>query len=433
MAAFAPVACACVLDGRCCVFCRNLMSLAFAGGFAVAACPAAAESLSLEAAVRRTLERNPALQAESLTVGALESQALLDGLKPAPVLGADLENVLGTGALSGVHSAEATLRLSQVIELGGKREARRMRGRADIDKQLNVVRQRQLDLAAETTRRYIEVRKGQDELALARRQEKLVRETEAAVRQRVDRGVAQEADQSLAQIAVVRAEIALEHAEHELASARFSLAALWGANDAPEIEVTGDLLALPPIPELAALAARLPQTPEANAFELDANRIAAERALAMAAARPDVSVSLGVRRLEALDDQGLVLSFGMPLGTAARSSLAVARTDAERASLDARAAAALLDTQQKLFARYQELRHARTEFEAVGARMIPAAEKALALTQAGYDDARYSILQLTQAQAIVLQLLQEQLAAAARYHQLLADIERSTAASGETP
>ena len=181
------------------------------------------------------------------------------------------------------------------------------------------------------------------------------------------------------------------------------------------------------------MTARLPQTPEATAFELDAARITADRAVALAAARADVSLSLGVRRLEALDDQGLVLSFGMPFGTAERSSLAVARADAERAALDAKADAALLETQQKLFARYQELRHARTEFEAVGARMIPAAEKALALTQAGYNDARYSILQLTQAQATVLQLRQEQLAAAARYHQLLAQIERSTAVSGETP
>ncbi len=398
---------------------------------AVVACPAFAEVLTLEAAVRRTLERNPALRAESLTVGALESQALLDGLKPAPVLGADLENVLGTGALSGVHGAESTLRLSQVIELGGKREARRARGRADVDRQLNVVRQRQLDLAAETTRRYIEVRKGQDELALAKRQEALARETEVAVRHRVQRDVAPEADQALAQIAVVRAEIAQEHAEHELASARFALAALWGANDAPDVDVSGDLMKLPPIPELATLTARLPQTPEAAAFALDAARINAERAVAAAAARPDISLSLGVRRLEALDDQGLVFSFGMPFGTAERSSLAVARVDAERAALDAKADAAFLDTQQKLFARFQELRHARTEFEAVGGRMIPAAEKALALTKAGYDDARYSILQLTGAQATVLQLRQEQLAAAARYHQLLADIERSTAVSGE--
>lgn len=412
---------------------RKCLTLALTGVMGVAAGSAYADEVSLEAAIRRTLETNPALRAEGATLDALESQARLEGLAPAPTLGADLENVAGTGAVSGVRSAEATLRLGQVIELGGKRAARQARGRADVDRQHNAVRQRRLDLAAETTRRYIAIAEGQHELALTRQQWSLARETAAAVRQRVQRGVAPESDQSLAQIAVVRAEIAHEHSEHELASARFALAALWGASTALPIEVTGELLTLPPLPDFEALAARLDDTPEAAAFVLDANRLAAERAVARAAARPDLSLSLGVRRLEALDDQGLVFSVAMPFGTAQRSAFAVARTDAEQAALEARLHAATLEARQTLFARYQELRHARTEYDALTDRMIPAGEKGLALTQAGYDDARYSILQLTQAQTTLLQLQLERLAAAARYHQHLADIERSTTAAGVTP
>jgi len=415
------------------VFSRVGVILAIAGWMSVLVGPAYAEPLSLEAAIKRTLARNPALRAEGLAVEAVESQARLDGLSPALVLGADLENVAGTGSLRGVHSAETTLRLSQVFELGGKRDARQARGLADIERQQNLRRQRRLDLAAETTRRYIEVAKAELELQMVRSQLQGVRATEQAVRQRVDRGVAAEADAALAQIASVRAEIELEHAEHELASARFALATLWGESAALPIEATGELLRLPALPELQALTARLPDTAETAAFTLEANRLEADRAVAIAAARPDLSLGLGVRRLEALDDQGLVLSFAMPFGTRQRSSLMLGRIDAERAAVDARQEAAALEARQLLFARFQELRHARTEFDAISERMIPAASKALALTQAGYDDARYSILQLTEGQAAVLQLRQEQLAAAARYHQLLAEIERSTAVSGAQP
>ena len=123
----------------------------------------------------------------------------------------------------------------------------------------------------------------------------------------------------------------------------------------------------------------------------------------------------------------------MPFGTQERSAFAVARTDAELDAVTARREAALLEARQKLFASYQELRHASTEIEALTQRMIPAAERGLRMTRAGYDDARYSILQLTQAQAALLQLQIERLAAAARYHTLFADIERSTAAAGATP
>jgi cobalt-zinc-cadmium efflux system outer membrane protein len=288
-------------------------------------------------------------------------------------------------------------------------------------------------MATETTRRYISVAKWQQELALTQTQLATVRATEAAIQQRVARGVAQEADLSLAQIGVIRAELAQEHAKHELASSRFAMTSMWGESSASAEAVTGDLLELPPLPAFDDLAMRLPQTPEAKAFALQSDRLAADRIVATAAARPDLTLGLGLRRLEALNDQALVFSFSMPLGTRQRSALAVSRTDAEQLALDARQESSVLEARQQLFAHLQELGHARNEFDAITDRMLPAAEKALALTQSGYDDARYSVLQLTQAQALLLQLSQERLAAAARYHQLLAEIERSTAISGERP
>lgn len=309
---------------------RRCLTLAFAGAVGMASPPAFAGEVTLEAAIQRTMESNPALRAEGAAVEALENQARLDSLKPAMTLGADLENVAGTGALSGVGSAETTLRLGQVIELGGKRAARQARGHAVVELQQNLVRQRRLDLATETTRRYIAVAEGQHALVLARQQWALAGETEAAVRQRVERGVAPDGDLSLAQIAVVRAELAHEHAGHELASAQFALTALWGESTLVPIEATGDLLVLPALPAFEDLAARLEATPEVAAFRLEAERLAADRALARAGSRPDVSFSLGIRRFEALDDQGLVVSFALPFGTTERSAYAIARSDAEQ-------------------------------------------------------------------------------------------------------
>lgn len=408
-------------------------ALALAGALCWPWASVSAEPLSLQEAISRVLKSNPMLRAESASARALSQQALLDSLHPMPTLGAELENVGGTGAVSGVHGAEATLRLGQVIELGGKREARSQRGEAIVARQQLEVTRRQLDLATEATKRFIGVVESQMELALAADQVAMAGETRDAVRQRVERGVAPEGDVAHAEIAFVRAELAREHAEHELASARFALASLWGEAGPTRVEANGDLLTLPALPDFDALAARLVSTPEAQAFDRDVARIEGDRLVARASAKPDLSFTAGVRRLEALDDQALVFSFSMPFGTQERSAYAVARTEAELDELAARREAALLDVKQRLFARYQELRHARTEFEALGGRMIPAAEHGLALTRQGYDNARYSILQLTQAQTTVLQLQLDRLAAAARYHTLLADIERSTTEAGATP
>jgi outer membrane protein, heavy metal efflux system len=409
------------------VFVRNSWSLALAGWLSVCACPVFAESVTLEAAIRRTLESNPTLRAEGAAVTALEQTARLEGLAPALTFGADLENVLGTGSVSGVRGAEATLRLSQVFERGGKREARVARGSADIAYQQNVIELRRLDLAAETTRRYIAIAAAEQELELAAQQTQLLRDTERAVRERVERGVAPEADRTMAEIAVARAELERERAGHELASARFGLAVLWGETAALPISTTAELLELSQVPNFDALAARLDATPDAAAFALDSNRLSAESAIARAAAKPDFSLSLGVRRFEALDDQGLVMSFAMPFGSEVRSNYSLARTQAEQQGLDARRESAKLDASQQLFTRHLQLGHAREEFDALTKRIIPAAERGLALTQRGYNDARYSILQLTQAQALLLQLKQQRLAAATRFHLYLADIERFTA------
>lgn len=406
---------------------------AFAGAMCLFAFSAAAESLTLKAAIGRTLQSHPSLRAEAARVDASRQQALLDGLAPPLTLGAELENIAGTGAVSGVRGVEATLRLSHVIELGGKREARQLRGIADVALRENALDVQRLDLAAETTRRFIAVIVAQAELDLSTQQVALAAETQTAVNRRVERGLGATSDSALAEIDIARADIALEHAEHELASAQFALASLWGQATPLAIEAQGSLLELPALPAFEALAQRLSATPDLAEYALEGGRLEAEHTLARARARPDLSLSAGIRRLEALDDQALVFSLSMPFGAGERSALAVARTESERMAVNERGQAALLEARQRLFARFQELRHARTEVEALSLRMIPAAERAMALIRAGYDEARYSLLELTQVQRTRLQLHQERLTAASRYHTLLADIERTTATLGATP
>ena len=88
-----------------------------------------------------------------------------------------------------------------------------------------------------------------------------------------------------------------------------TLAASWGAL-APDFgEVVGDLQALPTVAPFETLAARLPSTPELWASRLRADTIGARRRLAAAEAEPNIDVSLGVRRLEAFKDHGVVMSI----------------------------------------------------------------------------------------------------------------------------
>ncbi len=409
---------------------KKWWTLALAGAGCVGAWSADARDLTLGEAVQRTLERNTLLRAEDATVASLRHQASIDGLAPPMTIGAELENVAGTGAVSGIHGAEATLRLGRVFELGGKRSARQDVGAAQIARQLNVVEQRRLDLAATATQRFIDVVAKQARVDLATQSLALANESRKAIAYRVQRGRSPEADLQLADLAVIRADLEREDATHELASARVTLAVLWGQQDPDFERAQGALDTLPEVPTLAILADRLRSNPDYRSFELESAQIDAQERLALTSSKPDLQTSLGVRRLEAFDDQALVFSVSLPFGLSQRSTFAAEKQQAERERVEARRTEAELDAYQSLYSRYQELQHARHEVETTRDRMIPVAEKALASTQAGYDDARFSFLQVAQTRAVLLGLQIETIDAAARYHRLLADIERATAVSG---
>lgn len=411
---------------------RWLMVLAFAGAYGAAPSGHAAEPLRLEEAVARSLATNPSLAAEAAEVRAVQARAEREGLPTPYVVGADLENVVGTGALSGVRSAETTLRLGRVIELGGKRAARQALGTAEVARQRNVADAARLDIASRATARFIEVVADQQRLKFARERVTLADRTRREIASWVAAARNPESDLSAAEIAVAEAELEREHAEHELASARMTLAASWGSFEPDFPSVAGDLRDLPAVEPFETLASRLPKTAIQRNALLAVEAIAARRRVAVTSAKPDINVSIGVRRLEALNDQGLVMSVSVPLGSKPRASLAIAEADAQLDALESRRDAQRAEGRQVLFEKYQELMHAHTEYDALSKRMVPKAEQAYAFTRRGFEAGRFSFVSLSQAQATLFDLRARSVEAAARYHTRLVEVERLTTVAAET-
>ena len=116
---------------------RSLLVLALAGAFGIPLSGSAAEPLRLQDAVARALVSHPSLAAETAQLRAIRAKADREALATPYILGGELENLIGTGALSGFKSAETTLRIGRVLELGGKRAARQALGTAEVDQQQN--------------------------------------------------------------------------------------------------------------------------------------------------------------------------------------------------------------------------------------------------------------------------------------------------------
>ena len=403
-------------------------TLSVAHGASAASPPA---PLRLEQAVARSLASNPSVTADLAELRAVQARAEREALPPGFIVGAELENIAGTGALAGMDAAEATVRLGRVIELGGKRAARQALGAAETARQRHRADTAQLDIASRTRARFIAVLAAQQRLAFAQEQVQLAERTRREVARWVSAGRNPESDLQAAEIAVADAELTRETAEHELDSARVTLAASWGAFTPDFTAAAGDLNELPAVESFETLAARLPMTTDQRNALLDAEAISARRQVAAASTRPDIDVSLGVRRLEALDEQALVMSASLPLGSRRRASLAVAEADAQLAALEARREAQRFESHQALFERYQELMHARHEHEVLRDTLLPKAEQAFAFTRRGFEAGRFSLVQLAQAQRTLFDLRTRRVEAGVRYHAVLVELERLTAVASE--
>ena len=77
--------------------------------------------IDLRDALAAALLGNPDLAAFSWEVRAREARTLQAGRFPNPELATEFEDFGGSGDRSGWQSAQSTLSLSQLIELGGKR------------------------------------------------------------------------------------------------------------------------------------------------------------------------------------------------------------------------------------------------------------------------------------------------------------------------
>jgi cobalt-zinc-cadmium efflux system outer membrane protein len=387
---------------------------------------ASAEPLTLAEAIERTLARNPELGVYQHRRDAQQARVDAAALPPPFELSAEVEDAFGTGRASGFDSAETTFAFSRVVELGNRQELRVAGARQAADLIGAERAAAEIDVLAEVARRFIHVASDQEQLRLTMRATGLAEETVAATAERVAAARAPEVELRRARVALARAGIEREHAEHELLSSRRRLAAMWGASEPDFDEVAGNLYALPEISPFESLLARLADSPEFLRFASEARLRDAELRVAEAQARADLTVRAGLRFLHETNDEALVFGITRPVGSAARAESAANAAAAMRAQTDAELEAHRVRAEAQLFELYQELRHALTEAGMLETSVIPEMEAALEDTRYAFERGRYSFLEWVDAQRELIDVERARIDAAANAHLFLVEIERLT-------
>lgn len=385
----------------------------------------AGEALSLAKALEKTLKQGPALQDYPYQLRINEAQQLQAALTPNPELAVNLENIAGSGGNQGLKNAELTLTLSQLIEMGNKRNLRLQKSQWQqtlVQQQFEVSR---LDALANTTRSYIR----QVELQHLRQLllQRLVREEYILMlaNQRAAASNLSDADVNRIELRLIRSKLELGALDNALELGRSQLAAHW-AQPADFTQVQGAFSELPLLPSLHELQGRLEQSPLLAKFVTRQRLHETELSLAKAQQSADITVSAGVRRIESVNDTAIVLGFSMPWQRQDPSAAA---------QLAAKAEMALSQLQQqqthtalRLLVQqiYLELAQLREYVKVLQSTLIPKALQLQHLSEQAYQQGQLDLFALLSAEQELRQAETDLVSAQSRFHLQLLELERLT-------
>lgn len=382
--------------------------------------------LTLDDAFRRALDSHPDLARFKYRRDALEAGVDDARLGPALTVSAEVENVAGTGAASGLEQAEITLSLASVLEGSSKRAARMAVAQRNVDALALEQEARRLDVLAEVARRYLDVVASQERERIAADD---VQQRERAVdpaARLVRAGASPDSTRLMAVAAAARARLDRERARAELTSARQRLAISIGER-APSFEqVTGDVSSPLTVPSFDALAALLDKTPDLARFADEKRLREARLQLAESDRSADWEWQIGVRRLEATDDWAAVAGVSIPLGSASRARPAIRAARAELAELDLERGIEQLSLQATLAEAHAHLSSSAIEVSIADQDVLPALEQASKAAERAYVAGAASYLEWTQVQTDHSTARRERLAASVQARKALIEIQRLT-------
>jgi cobalt-zinc-cadmium efflux system outer membrane protein len=405
----------------------SLLCLTGAAGLA-AEPPTVTGTITLREALAAALLGNPEISAAAGEIRMRDGLAVQAGLLPNPSLSAELENVGGSGDFEGVDSAESTLKLSQLIELGGKRGKRMELAALERDSARWDYEVRRVTTLADTARAFIAVVALQQRVEIIDSVVRLTSESAAALDEQLRAGAAQPAEAMRARVAVGQAEILRTQRAGELAAARVQLSALWGSARPGFDRAIGALDAIAPPPPLDTMLAGIEGNPDLARWATALAQRDASVRVEQSRAVPDVTVTAGPRYFSDTQEVGLVFELGLPLPIFDRNQGAIAAARAERDRADAERQAARTAVHSELLQAYEQLRAAYEQAVALRERMVPAAEAARRRTDEAYRAGAVRALDVLDAQRTAFELRDQAVEALAAYHVALVDVERLSGA-----
>lgn len=389
--------------------------------------------IHLPEAVDAAVASNPELRVSAAEIDIKDAQTVQAGLRPNPVARLDVDDIAGTGERSGWDSGETTLGLSQLIELGKKREKRLRSARLERDVAAGEHLVRRRNVIAETTAAFASVLVAQERFLLADELLRLSRGAVDTVAATVKTGAVSPIEEHRAAATLARAQAERSSAERDLNAARISLAATWGGRSPTFTKVAGQLEPLLPPPPLATLLAQSEFAPEVARIDIELAQRRAALDVESAKSVPNVTIGAGVRHYADRGDAGFVLGFEVPLPLFDRNQGNILAASREISQTELERTAALTHVQSEVLRAYETQKSSLSEAAMLRDMGIPEARRTYEGAKDAYQKGLFRYLEVLDAQRTMFELRAAYLDAVSRYYEAAADLVRWTAVSDEKP
>ncbi|MGD9400921.1 MAG: TolC family protein [bacterium] len=383
-----------------------------------------AGDLTLRQVLGLALMGNPELAGYSWAVRAADARALQASRIPNPGIEVELEQFGGVGEVAGLDGAEATLRLGQVLEIGGKRGKRTQVALLERDLEGWEYEARRLDVFAGAASAFIAVLANQERLIVAQESHRLSEIVLEVVSERVKAGKVSPLEETRAAVEAASTEIEVERVRNDLEASRRALAATWGGGRPGFGEVRGDLTQVEKIPALKDIMSRAGRGPELARWGTEIEMHQAVLDLEKSLRIPDLELGVGVARdvESSLDTYILALGFEIPVFDRNQGGVREAECNLARAREDRRATE--IGVAAEMAQAYQSLATSYVEARSLGATVLPGAERAFEATGEGYRQGKFTYLDVLDSQRTLFDVRAQYLDALEAYHQAVTEIER---------
>lgn len=395
----------------------SVRKLLGAGVLWMVASASQAQTLTLDSALQTAFANNPELAAAQWDIDIAQGGRQQAGLIPNPVASWDVEDTRR-------DSRTTSIKISQALELGGKRGARIDVASRAQDAAALTLEQRRNTLRAEVIDNYYGALRAQERLDLAQRSMTVAERGLVVANGRVTAGKASPVEATRAQVQLSEIRLELDRAQIGLTDAYRRLAASTGSA-APNFQaVATQNPSTPTVPSATQLLARLEQTTELRLAELSILQNEASVGLEKAQRIPDLDVSIGSQYDASVRERVNLVGVSMPIPLFNRNQgnvlAATRRADQARDLRNATELRLRTETRQAL----DLWQSANTEVRAFNQQILPAAQSAVDSATRGFEMGKFSFLDVLDAQRTLIAARTQYLNATAQATDAWVRIER---------